>query len=190
MRRREDAYLGFSIAALVLSCTVADTTDKGSDKGQDKGSDQARPVSSPCPSVPRQQMLYIVQLEAVVQGKGARAQRRLTTRSRLRAALALQLILSALLPTTTATAATTAAATMKNAATTPTDGTKAVDIVAHSSNSSSNSNSANPTTTPPVSTDLSALRVELARVVPFLHCFAELQVTPLSTTHRIYPLTS
>ena len=159
MRRREDAYLGFSIAALVLSCTVTDTTDKASDKGQDKGQDKG---PSTCSSVPRQQMLYIVQLEAVVQGKGARAQRRLTTRSRLRAALALQLILSAL-PTTAATTATTSAANS-------TDRKKDAEIVTNNNNSS-------PNTTPSIATDLSALRSELERVVPFLHCFAELQVT-------------
>ena len=49
---------------------------------------------SPSPGQTSKRASYEIQLQAVVQGKGAKSQRRLTTRSRLRAAFALQLLAS------------------------------------------------------------------------------------------------
>ena len=72
MRWREDAYLGFCIAALI-GCTPSIEADSPGD----------------LPAVTSK--FYLTQLYNVVQGKVTRSQRRLTTRSRLRAAAALNL---------------------------------------------------------------------------------------------------
>ena len=107
LRKREDVYLGFCIAAMVAcsdectasSSTLRDTTVNGNGNGSSANgkSTGSASVSSPHPPsalLPSKRASYEIQLLAVVQGKGAKSQRRLTIRSRLRAAFSLQLLAS------------------------------------------------------------------------------------------------
>ena len=123
MRRREDVYLGFCIAALVGCCEPgtssqhtsssgainvnnANNASNGANQGVNSVSRAAdREAEAPVGSlgsaagvpveVPvSRRASYVIQLQAVVSGKGAKSQRRLTTRSRLRAAYALLLLLN------------------------------------------------------------------------------------------------
>lgn len=100
---------------------------------------------------------YELQLQAVVQGKGAKSQRRLTTRSRLRAAFALQLLASVTDITSTDVAgdiAATATATAK------------ISLIGAAEGS-------------PVAVAEEQPLTDLNCMMPFLECLAELQETRL-----------
>ena len=98
-------YLGFCIAALVGCCEEHSSTNStdstpstelsSATLNSTSSTSSVIPDSGPrsiAPHTISKKVSYIAQLEAVVLGKGAKSQRRLTIRSRLRAAFALQLI--------------------------------------------------------------------------------------------------
>ena len=166
MRRREDVYLGFCIAALVGCCenngTETQTHASGFGSGSGSGIPaQAASSSSASLSSTSRRSAYVIQLQAVVFGKGAKSQRRLTTRSRLRAAFALQLI----------QATATAAATPGN------------------STSGSGSGSAGPSSCKTQSGGFeqlsSNISTELPSLIPFIYCLSELHETRLPCSEEV-----
>ena len=170
MRRREDVYLGFCIAALVGCCEDCGSEDSNATHLSSGSSTPAATVASfSSSSITSSSSLnacaplsggckrasYVTQLQAVVLGKGAKSQRRLTTRSRLRAAFALQLILA------TASNSTSNSSVMVSG--------------------SSSDNLIGPNSFFQLAPLISK---ELPQVVPFLYCLAELQETRLSCSEE------
>ena len=168
-------YLGFCIAALVACCEesgpgTASVVSRGvtvsvsAVEGAGSASNPTAPAatgSTPAlqPALSKRAS-YIAQLQAVVLGKGAKSQRRLTIRSRLRAAFALQLIV------------------------TNTDSTvKRISASAQSSSSVTSSAQTSKSTEETSSVGDSSL--ELNRMVPFLECLAELQETRLPCSEEV-----
>ena len=167
MRRREDVYLGFCIAALVGCCenNGTETHVSGSGSGSGIPAQAASSSSASLPSTSRRSA-YVIQLQAVVFGKGAKSQRRLTTRSRLRAAFALQLIQA----TATATAAAPGNSTSGNG-------------------SGSGSGSAGPSSCKTESGGFeqlsSNISTELPSLIPFIYCLSELHETRLPCSEEV-----
>ena len=102
---------------------------------------------------------YELQLQAVVQGKGAKSQRRLTTRSRLRAVFALQLLASVTDITSTDVAGDIAATATATA-------TAKISLIGAAEGS-------------PVVVAEEQPLTDLNCMMPFLECLAELQETRL-----------
>jgi hypothetical protein len=176
LRRREDVYLGFCIAALVACCeesgpgTASISANKGlavsAVEGVGSASNAAPATGSATALQPiiSKRASYIAQLQAVVLGKGAKSQRRLTIRSRLRAAFALQLIVT-------------------NAGSTA----KCISASVPSS-SSTTSNTASCAQMNKIAEDANGqgeYSLELNRMVPFLECLAELQETRLPCSEEV-----
>ena len=165
MRRREDVYLGFCIAALVGCCenNGTETHVSGSGSGSGIPVQAASSSSASLPSTSRRSA-YVIQLQAVVFGKGAKSQRRLTTRSRLRAAFALQLIQA------TATAAAPGNSTS-------------------GSGRGSGSGSAGPSSCKTESGGFeqlsSNISTELPSLIPFIYCLSELHETRLPCSEEV-----
>ena len=183
MRRREDIYLGFCIAALVGCCedhgseiSTVPSNIHSNNPVTSHSSPNSTSTSISSSGVCKRAS-YIIQLQAVVLGKGTKSQRRLTTRSRLRAAFALQLILA-------------------------TGGDSSSDHTSSSTSSSadvssgSHSNIKNSLDCPDDSDKLNSTKCngfvkisahispEVPRLIPFLFCLAELQETRLSCSEE------
>ena len=180
MRRREDIYLGFCIAALVGCCEDHGSEISSTVPSNGHSNNPVTSLSSPnststsiTSSGVCKRASYIIQLQAVVLGKGTKSQRRLTTRSRLRAAFALQLILA-------------------------TGGDSSSDNTSSSADASSGSHSNinNSIDRPGDSDKLNSIKCngfikisahispEVPKLIPFLFCLAELQETRLSCSEE------
>ena len=138
-------------------CSVPASNPKNITNNKSTGSVIVASPHSPSPGQTSKRASYEIQLQAVVQGKGAKSQRRLTTRSRLRAAFALQLLASGTETTNKDVArdvTATAAAAAKISLIGATDGSPAAAAEEH-----------------PLP--------DLNCMMPFLECLAELQETRL-----------
>jgi hypothetical protein len=164
-------YLGFCIAALVACCEesgpgTASVVSRGvavsvsAVEGAGSASNPTAPAATGSTPALSKRASYIAQLQAVVLGKGAKSQRRLTIRSRLRAAFALQLIV------------TNADSTIKR-------------ISASAQSSSSVTSSAQTSKNTEETSSVGDSSLELNRMVPFLECLAELQETRLPCSEEV-----
>jgi hypothetical protein len=169
-------YLGFCIAALVACCEESGPGTASASANKSLAVSAAEGVGSASNAAPAtgsstalqpiisKRASYIAQLQAVVLGKGAKSQRRLTIRSRLRAAFALQLIV------------TNADSNAKRISTSV------------PSSSSITSNNASNTQMNKIAEDANGQgehSLDLNRMVPFLECLAELQETRLPCSEEV-----
>jgi hypothetical protein len=170
-------YLGFCTAALVACCedcgpgSASVAANKSVAVSAVEGAVSASNTIPPATGsstglhpIISKKASYIAQLQAVVLGKGAKSQRRLTIRSRLRAAFALQLI------------ATNADSTVKRISTSAQNSSSAPSTNASSAQMNESAEDTN---------SHGEHSLELKRMVPFLECLAELQETRLPCSEEV-----
>ena len=185
MRRREDVYLGFCIAALVGCCEDHGSEINSTVPGNSDSNTQVTSISSPtstststsASAIPPgvcKRTSYVIQLQAVVLGKGTKSQRRLTTRSRLRAAFALQLILA------------TCGDSSSNVTSSSTANTSSGSHfnINHPLDCPRGSDKRTTTNRNGFLTLSTHISQEVPKLVPFLYCLAELQETRLSCSEE------